>query len=120
MLSLGGATPEYGLNSYEEGESLADELWYTFGGGSDTNTFRPFGDASVDGFDLDIENGAKAGYPAFVNRMREHYGKKKKNSPFNEFKIDSCYYSKRNFKRILYRSSTSMSFSRFLFRGNFR
>ncbi|KAG0740629.1 hypothetical protein G6F57_005426 [Rhizopus arrhizus] len=75
LLSLGGATPEYGLNSYEEGESLADELWYTFGGGSDTNTFRPFGDASVDGFDLDIENGAKAGYPAFVNRMREHYAK---------------------------------------------
>lgn len=35
---------------------------------------RPFGNVSVDGFDLDIEAGEKDGYTAFVERMREHYG----------------------------------------------
>lgn len=72
LLSMGGATPEYGLQSIQEGENLADELWNTFGGGNGLD--RPFGNVSVDGFDLDIENGAKVGYPAFVKRMREHYG----------------------------------------------
>lgn len=73
LLSLGGATPEYGLDSIESGQSFADELWNTFGAGQ--HEHRPFGNAVVDGFDLDIENGAKAGYPAFINRMREHYSK---------------------------------------------
>ncbi|KAI9257923.1 glycoside hydrolase superfamily [Sporodiniella umbellata] len=71
LLSMGGATPEYGLKSTQEGERLADELWNTFGGGHGFD--RPFGLATVDGFDLDIENGANQGYPAFVKRMREHY-----------------------------------------------
>ncbi|CAO3660901.1 unnamed protein product [Rhizopus microsporus] len=73
LLSLGGATPEYGLDSIESGQNFADELWNTFGAGQ--HEHRPFGNAVVDGFDLDIENGAKAGYPAFINRMREHYSK---------------------------------------------
>ncbi|CAO3701334.1 unnamed protein product [Rhizopus stolonifer] len=76
LLSMGGATPEYGLQSIQEGENLADELWNTFGGGN-LGLDRPFGNVSVDGFDLDIENGAKVGYPAFVKRMREHYEKDK-------------------------------------------
>jgi chitinase len=70
---LGGATPAYGTSTIKEGEDLADELWNTFGGG--TSVYRPFGNVSVDGFDLDIENGEKAGYTAFVNKMRKNYGK---------------------------------------------
>lgn len=69
---MGGATPAYGISSIKEGEDLADELWDTFGGGKGLS--RPFGDVSIDGFDLDIENGEKAGYTAFVNRMRKNYG----------------------------------------------
>lgn len=69
---MGGATPAYGISSIKEGEDLADELWNTFAGGKGVS--RPFGDASIDGFDLDIENGEKAGYTAFVNKMRRNYG----------------------------------------------
>ncbi|KAI8149315.1 chitinase [Fennellomyces sp. T-0311] len=71
LLSLGGATGAYGLSSAAQGRTLADTLWNTFGGGH--SDMRPFGDAKVDGFDLDIEAGPIAGYPAFVERMREHY-----------------------------------------------
>ena len=71
LLSLGGATGTYGLSSNSEGRNLADSLWDLFGGGqSDT---RPFGSASVDGFDLNIEAGETNGYPAFVEKMKEHY-----------------------------------------------
>ncbi|CAO3609069.1 unnamed protein product [Mucor hiemalis] len=73
ILSLGGATPAYGVDSIKEGERLADELWETFAGGVNKTIARPFGNAKVDGFDLDIENGAKAGYTAFVNKMRKNY-----------------------------------------------
>ncbi|KAL7318714.1 Chitinase 2 [Mucor circinelloides] len=75
LLSMGGATPAYGVATVKEGEDLADELWDTFGGGYKRNAtaYRPFGDATVDGFDLDIENGEKLGYTAFVNRMRRNY-----------------------------------------------
>jgi chitinase len=69
---MGGATPAYGIGTEKEGIDLAGELWDTFGGGS--GTIRPFGNASVDGFDLDIENGEKAGYTAFSKRIRELYG----------------------------------------------
>ncbi|KAG2205516.1 hypothetical protein INT47_005890 [Mucor saturninus] len=71
ILSMGGATPAYGISSMKEGEDLADELWNTFAGGKGPS--RPFGDVSIDGFDLDIENGEKAGYTAFVNKMRKNY-----------------------------------------------
>lgn len=73
---MGGATPAYGVATVKEGEDLADELWDTFGGGYKRNAtaYRPFGNATVDGFDLDIENGEKLGYTAFVNKMRQNYG----------------------------------------------
>ncbi|KAG2208845.1 hypothetical protein INT46_003626 [Mucor plumbeus] len=75
LLSMGGATPAYGVATVKEGENLADELWDTFAGGYKRNStaFRPFGNATVDGFDLDIENGEKVGYTAFVNKMRQNY-----------------------------------------------
>jgi chitinase len=74
---MGGATPAYGMATAKDGEILADELWDTFGAGYTRNAsaFRPFGKATIDGFDLDIENGEKAGYTTFVNRMRQNYGK---------------------------------------------
>jgi chitinase len=74
---MGGATPAYGLKTEKEGEDLANELWDTFGAGHlrNSSAIRPFGNISVDGFDLDIENGESIGYTAFVNKMRQNYGK---------------------------------------------
>jgi len=71
LLSLGGAAGSYGFTSDSQAETFADTLWNLFGGG--TSSTRPFDDAIIDGFDLDIEGGASTGYAAFVNRMRQHY-----------------------------------------------
>lgn len=71
LLSLGGAAGAYGFTSDTQAATFADTLWNLFGGG--TSSTRPFDDAIVDGFDLDIEGGSSSGYAAFVNRMRQHY-----------------------------------------------
>lgn len=71
LLSLGGAAGSYGFTSDSQAETFADSLWNLFGGGSSST--RPFDDAIIDGFDLDIEGGSTTGYAAFVNRMRTHY-----------------------------------------------
>lgn len=71
LLSLGGATGSYGFQSDSQGEQFAETLWNLFGGG--TSDTRPFGDAVVDGFDLDIESGGPTGYVAFVNALRKHF-----------------------------------------------
>jgi chitinase len=34
---------------------------------------RPFGDAILDGVDLDIEGGSATGYAAFVTQLRTHF-----------------------------------------------
>ncbi|KAF5092716.1 hypothetical protein D0Z03_002727 [Geotrichum reessii] len=71
LLSLGGAVGNYGFTSDSEAESYADTLWNLFGNGqSDT---RPFDDAVVDGFDLDIENGNSVGYAALTKKLREKF-----------------------------------------------
>lgn len=71
LLSLGGAIGNYGFTSDSEAEAYADTLWDTFGNGeSDT---RPFDDAVVDGFDLDIENGNNVGYAALTKQLRKNY-----------------------------------------------
>ncbi|KAG2180113.1 hypothetical protein INT43_003901 [Umbelopsis isabellina] len=71
LLSLGGASGAYGFTSDAQASSFADQLWNLFGKGSSST--RPFGNAVVDGFDLDIEGGSTTGYTAFINQMRTHY-----------------------------------------------
>ncbi|KAK7467427.1 Chitinase 2 [Stygiomarasmius scandens] len=67
-LSMGGATGAAVFTSDEQAESFAELVWDLFlGGSSDT---RPFGDAVLDGVDLDIEGGGSNGFPAFVTRIR--------------------------------------------------
>lgn len=71
LLSLGGAVGSYGFSSDSDAESYAETLWNTFGGG--TCDERPFDDAVVDGFDLDIENGNSVGYAALTTSLREKF-----------------------------------------------
>ncbi|KAF9036504.1 class III chitinase [Hymenopellis radicata] len=67
-LSLGGATGSVGFGSDDQARTFANTIWNLFlGGSSDT---RPFGNAVLDGVDLDIEGGTSSGYPAFVNEIR--------------------------------------------------
>ncbi|KAI0076286.1 class III chitinase [Panus rudis PR-1116 ss-1] len=69
-LSLGGAGGSVGFQSDSQGEALADTVWNLFLGGSSST--RPFGDAVLDGVDLDIEGGSSTGYVAFIKRLQSH------------------------------------------------
>ncbi|BFZ61672.1 Chitinase 2 [Saitoella coloradoensis] len=73
LLSLGGAIGTYGFDSDAQAASFADSMWSTFGPSTTSSTYRPFGSAVIDGFDLDIEQGSSNGYAAFVTQMRKNY-----------------------------------------------
>lgn len=72
LISLGGASGSYGFDSDSDAKSVAQDLWNYFGGGESST--RPFGDAKIDGFDLDGENNIDAEYYVpFVNELRQLY-----------------------------------------------
>ncbi|KAI7879818.1 glycoside hydrolase [Lichtheimia hyalospora FSU 10163] len=93
LLSLGGASGAYGFQNDQQASQFAETLWNTFGGGGggsqsgsgsnstnstsgsggSTGGSRPFGDAVVDGFDLDIEGGGSTGYVKFIQELRRLY-----------------------------------------------
>ncbi|KAF8486391.1 glycoside hydrolase [Russula ochroleuca] len=70
IISLGGETSQVGFTTDSQAETFADQIWDMFLGGSGQE--RPFGDAVLDGADLDIEREPFTGYAAFVYRLREH------------------------------------------------
>lgn len=71
LLSIGGATyDEGGFANVSEAQRWADKLWFTFGPKVySTGVQRPFGDAVVDGFDLDFEMQMQNIKP-FAQRLR--------------------------------------------------
>ncbi|KAL7624530.1 Chitinase 2 [Parahypoxylon ruwenzoriense] len=75
MLSIGGATFNTHLPSESEAQTIADQVWSMFGPtDGNSNAARPFGDAVVDGFDLDIEAPIQNIAP-FTARLRENMDK---------------------------------------------
>ncbi|KAG6812283.1 hypothetical protein H0H92_003592 [Tricholoma furcatifolium] len=68
-ISLGGAAGSSTLSSDAPGQAFAQTIWNLFLGGS-SNT-RPFGDAVLDGVDLDVESGNGKGLAAFVTELRQ-------------------------------------------------
>ncbi|XP_028756079.1 hevamine-A-like, partial [Neltuma alba] len=54
MLSLGGGYASYSLSSSKDAQNVSDYLWKNFLGGSSSS--RPFGDAILDGIDLDVQH----------------------------------------------------------------
>lgn len=73
LLSLGGALGAYGFTSDSQATTFATTLWNKFGGGSDDE--RPFDDAVVDGFDLDLENNSQTGTVALGKALRTKFAK---------------------------------------------
>ena len=72
LLSIGGATyTEGGFSSAAAAEAGAQLIWNTFGP-ANNDALRPFGNAVVDGFDLDFEATVN-NMPAFANRLRALY-----------------------------------------------
>ncbi|RCI02166.1 Chitinase 1 [Rhizopus stolonifer] len=70
-LSLGGATGGVGFQSDAQASAFADTLWNLFFGGN-SNT-RPFGDAVLDGVDLDIEGGGPNHYVTFLKKLDSYF-----------------------------------------------
>jgi chitinase len=69
LLSLGGATGMFVFPNDGEAQTFAQTTWDMFLNGK--HQYRPFGTAVLDGIDLDIEGGGRAGYAAYVRRLRE-------------------------------------------------
>ncbi|KAF8971507.1 glycoside hydrolase [Flammula alnicola] len=67
-LSLGGATGAVGFTSDAQATTFGQTIWDMFLGG--TSSTRPFGNAVLDGIDLDIEGGSSDHYSVFVNTIR--------------------------------------------------
>jgi len=67
-LSLGGAGASVGFQSDSQATAFAQTIWDLFLGGSSST--RPFGNAVLDGVDLDIEGGGSTFYATFVNKIR--------------------------------------------------
>ncbi|KIL65608.1 carbohydrate-binding module family 5 protein [Amanita muscaria Koide BX008] len=67
-ISLGGATGSVGFSSDAQAQQFAQNIWNIFLGG--TSSTRPFGNAVLDGVDLDIEGGSSTCYATFINTIR--------------------------------------------------
>ena len=64
----GGASGGVVLTSNDQAETFAQSIWDNFLGG--TSSTRPFGDADLDGVDLDIEGGSPLYWDVFVTKLR--------------------------------------------------
>ena len=56
------------MTSDDQAETFAQSIWDNFLGG--TSSTRPFGDAILDGVDLDIEGGSPLYWDVFVTKLR--------------------------------------------------
>lgn len=109
LLSLGGATGQYGFSGDDEGEQFAQTLWDTFGGGSGDN--RPFGDAVVDGFDFDIENQNSKGYAALARSLKKKF--QEGNKQFYISAAPQCVYPDASVGDLLGNAEVDFAFIQF-------
>ncbi|KAL8950278.1 MAG: hypothetical protein Q9222_003682 [Ikaeria aurantiellina] len=71
LLSLGGAQATTAFSGDSQASEFATKLWDLFGGGNGEEVdMRPFGDAVLDGFDVDNEDHSTAFYTTFVSSLR--------------------------------------------------
>ncbi|KAH8699059.1 class III chitinase ChiA2 [Talaromyces proteolyticus] len=74
ILSLGGASSSYTLTSQAEAESIGQYLWESYGGSGNTTVERPFGNATVDGWDFDIElSEGQQYYQYMISKLRSNF-----------------------------------------------
>lgn len=85
ILSLGGASGSYSLQSDAEAAEIGQYLWDSYGNSGNTTVERPFGDVFVNGFDFDIEvnDGYSQYYPTMINTLRTAF----ENDPDNTYYI---------------------------------
>jgi chitinase len=75
ILSLGGASGSYSLQSDAEATAIGQYLWASYGNSGNTAVERPFGANFVNGFDFDIElnDGYSQYYPSMISALRSSF-----------------------------------------------
>jgi chitinase len=75
LLSLGGASGAYSLQSQAQAESFGQYLWDSYAHSGNTTVQRPFGDTFVNGFDFDIEVnlGSSQYYQYMISTIRSNF-----------------------------------------------
>lgn len=68
VASIGGGGAKVGFQNDVEAKAYAQLIWNMFLGGK--SSIRPFGSATLDGIDLDVEGGTTVGWAAFVLQLR--------------------------------------------------
>ncbi|GMM37266.1 hypothetical protein DASC09_045910 [Saccharomycopsis crataegensis] len=78
-LSIGGdeRLGDYGCTSDADGEAAAQMLYDMFSPNGNPKVTKPFGDVTIDGFDLDIENFNQKGQIAMFKKLRKLFAKEK-------------------------------------------
>jgi chitinase len=81
ILSLGGASGSYSLQSQSEAETIGQYVWESYGNSGNTSVQRPFGSVFVNGFDFDIEvNDGSQYYPYMISTLRSNFASDPSNS----------------------------------------
>nr|QDQ29859.1 acidic endochitinase-like protein [Siraitia grosvenorii]QEE82231.1 acidic endochitinase [Siraitia grosvenorii] len=70
LLSIGGGAGRYTLNSTDDAMSVAVYLWNNFLGGE--SSFRPLGDAVLDGVDFVIESGSSEHWDTLAKGLEKY------------------------------------------------
>jgi chitinase len=76
ILSLGGASGAYSLQSQAQAETIGQSLWDAYGNGNAVNSSvpRPFGSTYVNGWDFDIEsNSGNQYYQYMISKLRSNF-----------------------------------------------
>jgi chitinase len=109
LLSLGGEVGSYGFNTSSQAQTFAQTVWDVFGGGNSST--RPFGSATVDGFDLDIENDEILFYSDFISAIRNLSAKG--NKPYYITGAPQCPFPSASMSPALNASPFDMVFIQF-------
>jgi len=88
LMSFGGGVGRYGFDSDAQAITFATTVWDMFLGGN--GAVRPFGNAILDGVDLDIEGGATTGYISFIETLRSYYATA--NKPYYISSAPQCVF----------------------------
>lgn len=81
LLSLGGASGAYSLQSQSQAETIGQNLWDAYGKGGKGSVARPFGDEFVNGWDFDIEsNSGNQYYQYMIAKLRSNFAKDSSNT----------------------------------------
>ncbi|KAK8912472.1 hypothetical protein H634G_06311 [Metarhizium anisopliae BRIP 53293] len=82
ILSLGGATSSYSLQTQAQAEQIGQYLWDSYGNSGNKTVQRPFGSNFVNGFDFDIEvnGGSSQYYQYMIAKLRANFASDKSNT----------------------------------------